>query len=135
MGNLMSTERKIVKVLSIVVLLLAVMAFVPGMKVFVTGAAGTSGFKLFEGAFDIVFGVANFALGVLGIKGANTPSRMGPFATLSLVCAIAVAACLTVALTYFGSTAISFLPVIVPYLACLVAGFILGRKVLAKTQK
>ncbi|MCH3942271.1 MAG: hypothetical protein WAY93_01395 [Atopobiaceae bacterium] len=131
----MSTERKIVKVIGLIVFLLGFMALIPGIKAFVTGGVTVSSYRLFEGSFDLVFAAVNFAIGVLGIRGANTPSKSGPFKTLCLVCASAEAICLVVVLIVFGTAVVQFLPVIVPYFAVLVAGYVFGRKVYEKSQK
>ena len=131
----MSTERKVIKVIGLVVFVLGFAALVPGIKAFVTGEVSESSFRLFEASFDVAFAAVNFAIGVLGIKGANTPAKSGPFKTLCLVCALTVAACLVVVLVVFGSAVVMFLPVIVPYLACLVVGYVLGRKVYEKAQR
>lgn len=131
----MSTERKTVKILSFIVLLFGILALVSGVKAFVTGSTGTSSLKLFEGILDLVFGMINIVIGVLGIRGANIPSKIGPFNVLCLVCAIAVAVCMVLAVVFLGSGALGFIAIIVLYLACLVAGNVFGRKVFNATQR
>lgn len=126
----MSTERKAVKIVSLIIVALGIFALVAGFKSLVTGTAGKSTYSLFGIIIHFVFSLGNLLIGFLGIKGANTPSKIAHFNTACLVFAVMLVVSAILIYAVFQYAVSIFIVVIVLYLACLAVGFVFGRKVL-----
>lgn len=86
----MSPSCKIVKGISLLALVLAIASVVVGVIALVNAGdtpaeLGGINAAYVTGAVAIVAGILEFATGLMGARGANNPSKMGPFMVLAWI--------------------------------------------------
>lgn len=139
----MSNDRKLMKVMSLILLAWSLIIFVYDALCIVTVA--TNGWQLpgfilvasytFQGLFGVWVGMA-------GVKGANTPSRSGRFNVGAIILGLFELISLVFTLVVgedFGGRALgtdipSLVLTVVALVVC-IAGWILGRRVLEASKK
>ena len=98
----MSGTQKALKVISIIVIVLSAITIALGILLFATGVSWRSsvsnpydavggwgmifgGLAIVFGAFLLIGGIFYLLFGILGLRGANNPSKIGPFFVISII--------------------------------------------------
>lgn len=120
----MTGSQKALKVISIIVIILAVLCIIAGALLLIpnlayveagfpnvegtdqlTVAAGTA-FVLLIGAFILVSGVIDLIVGILGLRGAKDPKKIGGFFAIAVIGLILAA--INLAITLFSGQQLDF---------------------------
>ncbi len=128
----MSSERKTLKILCFVSVVIAIACAVTGCLTLTSANTQPQTQGTLGGVLDLLVGAAAIAFSVLGIKGANKPSSAGGARTAGVITAVVscVAAACTVAA---GQTGYAVVPTLALVLS--VAGAIFAHKVLQQAQR
>lgn len=128
----MSSERKTLKILCFVSVVVAIACIVTGCLTLASADAQPQPQGTLGGALALLAGAAAIAFCVLGIRGANKPSSAGGARTAGI--AAAVVSCAATACTVAaGQTGYAVAPALALVLA--VAGAVFAHKVLQQAQR